>query len=79
VTVKNEHVHLFVPESDIPKAQAWYAKTFGGTPASRVLSGCNANRNKPAPVAMTEATWREPAQRPRRTKSAKAVPSPNWM
>src|SRR6202165_5934935 len=31
VPVKNEHVHLFVPESDIPKAQASYAKTFGGT------------------------------------------------
>jgi catechol 2,3-dioxygenase-like lactoylglutathione lyase family enzyme len=23
VPVKNEHIHLFVPESDIPKAQAW--------------------------------------------------------
>ena len=35
VPVKNEHVHLFVPESDIPKAQAWYAKTFGGTAGTR--------------------------------------------
>jgi catechol 2,3-dioxygenase-like lactoylglutathione lyase family enzyme len=35
VPVKNEHIHLFVPESDIPKAQAWYAKTFGGTAATR--------------------------------------------
>jgi predicted enzyme related to lactoylglutathione lyase len=35
VPVKNEHVHLFVPEGDIPKAQAWYAKTFGGTAGTR--------------------------------------------
>jgi extradiol dioxygenase family protein len=33
--VQNEHVHLFLPESEIPKAQAWYAKTFGGTPGTR--------------------------------------------
>ena len=30
VPVKNEHVHLRMLEADIPKAQAWYAKTFGG-------------------------------------------------
>src|SRR5215475_3812961 len=35
VPVRNEHVHLLVPESDIPKAQAWYAKTFGGKPGTR--------------------------------------------
>jgi catechol 2,3-dioxygenase-like lactoylglutathione lyase family enzyme len=28
--IKNEHIHLRVLESEIPKAQAWYAKTFGG-------------------------------------------------
>ena len=28
--VRNEHVHLSLPKSEIPKAQAWYAKTFGG-------------------------------------------------
>jgi catechol 2,3-dioxygenase-like lactoylglutathione lyase family enzyme len=28
--IRNEHVHLFLPETEIPKAQAWYAKTFGG-------------------------------------------------
>lgn len=28
--IRNEHVHFFVPESEIPKMQAWYAKTFGG-------------------------------------------------
>jgi len=33
--VKNEHVHLFVPESEIPKAQAWYAKTWGGKAGTR--------------------------------------------
>jgi len=38
VPVRNEHIHFFLPEAEIPKAQAWYAKTFGGkpdTPASR--------------------------------------------
>src|SRR5262245_34651987 len=33
--VRNEHVHLSVPEAEIPKAQAWYAKTFGGKKADR--------------------------------------------
>jgi len=33
--IKNEHVHIFVPEADVAKAQAWYAKTFGGKAASR--------------------------------------------
>jgi predicted enzyme related to lactoylglutathione lyase len=33
--IKHEHVHLFLTESEIPKAQAWYAKTFGGKPGSR--------------------------------------------
>ena len=28
--IRNEHVHLSLPETEIPKAQAWYAKTFGG-------------------------------------------------
>lgn len=30
VPIRHEHVHLFVPKADIPRAQAWYAKTFGG-------------------------------------------------
>jgi catechol 2,3-dioxygenase-like lactoylglutathione lyase family enzyme len=33
--IRHEHVHLFLPESEIPKAQAWYAKTFGGKPGTR--------------------------------------------
>ena len=28
--VRNEHLHLSLTQADIPKAQAWYAKTFGG-------------------------------------------------
>ena len=28
--VRNEHIHLSLTEAEIPKAQAWYAKTFGG-------------------------------------------------
>ena len=33
--IRSEQVHLFVLESEVPKAQAWYAKTFGGKIASR--------------------------------------------
>ena len=33
--IRNEHVHLFLPEAEIPKAQAWYAKTFGGKAGTR--------------------------------------------
>jgi catechol 2,3-dioxygenase-like lactoylglutathione lyase family enzyme len=33
--VRNEHVHLSLPQAEIPKAQAWYAKTFGGKPGTR--------------------------------------------
>src|SRR6202163_822019 len=35
VPVRNEHAHLSVREADIPKAQAWYAKTFGGKAGTR--------------------------------------------
>src|SRR4029079_10149886 len=28
--IRHEHVHFFLPEAEIPKAQAWYAKTFRG-------------------------------------------------
>jgi catechol 2,3-dioxygenase-like lactoylglutathione lyase family enzyme len=33
--IRNEHIHLSLTEADIPKAQAWYAKTFGGKPGTR--------------------------------------------
>jgi catechol 2,3-dioxygenase-like lactoylglutathione lyase family enzyme len=35
VPIKNEHVHFFLPEAEVPKAQAWYAKTFGGVAGAR--------------------------------------------
>jgi catechol 2,3-dioxygenase-like lactoylglutathione lyase family enzyme len=35
VPVRNEHVHFSLTEADIPKAQAWYAKTFGGKAGTR--------------------------------------------
>jgi predicted enzyme related to lactoylglutathione lyase len=35
VPVRNEHVHFSLPEADIAKAQAWYAKTFGGKAGTR--------------------------------------------
>jgi catechol 2,3-dioxygenase-like lactoylglutathione lyase family enzyme len=28
--IRHEHVHFSLTEAEIPKAQAWYAKTFGG-------------------------------------------------
>jgi catechol 2,3-dioxygenase-like lactoylglutathione lyase family enzyme len=33
--IRHEHVHLSLPESEIPKAQSWYAKTFGGKTGTR--------------------------------------------
>ena len=35
VPIRGEHVHFFLPDAEIPKAQAWYAKTFGGKAAMR--------------------------------------------
>ena len=35
VPIRNEHIHLSLPEAEIPKAQAWYAKTFGGKAGTR--------------------------------------------
>src|SRR6478735_5985709 len=33
--IRNEHIHFFLPASEVPKAQAWYVKTFGGKPGTR--------------------------------------------
>ena len=33
--IRNEHIHLSLTAADVPKAQAWYAKTFGGQAATR--------------------------------------------
>jgi predicted enzyme related to lactoylglutathione lyase len=33
--IRNEHIHFSVPEAEIPKMQAWYAKTFGGKAGTR--------------------------------------------
>src|SRR4029077_18737450 len=35
IPIRNEHVHFFLQESEVPKAQAWYVKTFGGKPGKR--------------------------------------------
>ncbi len=35
VPIRHEHVHFFLPEAEIAKAQAWYAKTFGGKAGTR--------------------------------------------
>ncbi len=33
--IRGEHVHLSLTQAEIPKAQAWYVKTFGGKPGTR--------------------------------------------
>jgi catechol 2,3-dioxygenase-like lactoylglutathione lyase family enzyme len=33
--IRHEHVHFSLPGAEIPKAQAWYAKTFGGKAGTR--------------------------------------------
>jgi uncharacterized glyoxalase superfamily protein PhnB len=34
--IRHEHIHFFfLPEAETPKAQAWYAKTFGGKAGTR--------------------------------------------
>ena len=33
--IRGEHVHLFLTEAEIPTAQAWYVKTFGGKAGMR--------------------------------------------
>ena len=33
--IRNEHVHFSLTEAEIPKMQAWYAKTFGAVPGKR--------------------------------------------
>jgi catechol 2,3-dioxygenase-like lactoylglutathione lyase family enzyme len=33
--IRNEHIHLSLTQADVPKAQAWYAKTFGGKVGTR--------------------------------------------
>ena len=35
VPIKNDHIHFALPAAEIPKAQAWYAKVFGGQTAVR--------------------------------------------
>jgi catechol 2,3-dioxygenase-like lactoylglutathione lyase family enzyme len=35
VAIRGEHVHLSLPDTEIPTAQAWYAKTFGGKAGTR--------------------------------------------
>ena len=35
VPIRHEHIHLYLPEAEMAKAQAWYAKTFGGKAGTR--------------------------------------------
>jgi catechol 2,3-dioxygenase-like lactoylglutathione lyase family enzyme len=33
--IRHEHVHFFLPESELAESQAWYAKIFGAKPGTR--------------------------------------------
>lgn len=35
IPIRNGHVHFSLPDAEIPKAVAWYAKTFGGKETTR--------------------------------------------
>ena len=35
IPIRHHHIHYYVPESEIPKIQAWYAKEFGAKPGMR--------------------------------------------
>jgi catechol 2,3-dioxygenase-like lactoylglutathione lyase family enzyme len=35
VSIRGEHVHLSLTEAELPRAQAWYAKTFGAKMGTR--------------------------------------------
>jgi catechol 2,3-dioxygenase-like lactoylglutathione lyase family enzyme len=35
VPIRHHHIHFYVPENQIPKIQAWYAKFFGAKPGMR--------------------------------------------
>jgi len=32
IPIRHHHIHYYVPEAEIPKIQAWYAKEFGAKP-----------------------------------------------
>jgi len=61
VPVIIHHVHLYVPMGEVPKAKAWYLRTFGGVPGERWhyeavdLPGINFNfAESPKPAAPTK-------------------------
>ena len=61
VPIAMHHIHFFVPEADVPKIQAWYAKMFGTKPGMRLqnqaadLPGVNLTFSKtPDPTAGTK-------------------------
>jgi catechol 2,3-dioxygenase-like lactoylglutathione lyase family enzyme len=35
IPIRHHHIHFYVPAAEIPKIQAWYAKTFGAKPGMR--------------------------------------------
>ena len=35
IPIRHHHIHFYVPQDQIPKIQAWYAKFFGAKPGMR--------------------------------------------
>jgi hypothetical protein len=44
IPIQHEHVHFFLPEAEIPKAVAWYAKIFGGKVGLSPCAGSSCGR-----------------------------------
>jgi len=65
VPIRNEHVHFLLPEAEIAKAQAWYAKTFGGMAGTR-------NNASVVDLPGVQLRFGYASQDPRQAKTAQA-------
>ena len=63
VPIRNEHVHFLLPEAEIAKAQAWYAKTFGGKTGTR-------NNASVVDLPGVQLRFGYPSQDPRQAQTA---------
>ncbi|HEY7445952.1 MAG TPA: VOC family protein [Vicinamibacterales bacterium] len=66
VPIRGEHVHFWVPEAEVAKAQVWYAKTFGGkmgtrnkAPVVKLSSGRRSDRRCSETVNALRVDYRE--------------------
>ena len=68
VPIQHEHVHFFVPEAEIPKMQAWYAKTLAASRAPATT-----HRSWTSPVVSSGSPG--PTRRRRRPEGACSITS----